>query len=400
MYMSPEQIKGESPDRRSDIYSLGVTLFEMVSGRPPFKADSAMTLMMMHINDPVPDPKKLNPDVPDELVAIINKALAKSPGDRYQSAAEMASALRKLLAQLAASAEAPAPAATMIEEMPNPYMSQDATSLEPAPASSAGTVVESAPQPAAETSRKDERLEGTAIETPTESLPEPSAATWQRSDEGPGTVVESPPPGPVPVPPAPVREAAPKKPALSMPVIAGIGVGLACLIFGGIFLVNRMLSGGAAPPTEPPVVAAVESTETATATEAQVVVAIPTETIAFTETPTETPPPSATPTPDKPYVVITGIRVQGDFYAVDYEVHNFPEDANLHVHMFFDTVPPEQAGSPGVGPWKLTWGSYGDPPFTQYGIANRPADASQMCALVANPNHSVQLDSGNCVDLP
>jgi hypothetical protein len=98
--------------------------------------------------------------------------------------------------------------------------------------------------------------------------------------------------------------------------------------------------------------------------------------------------------------VITGIRVQGDFYAVDYEVHNFPEDANLHVHMFFDTVPPEQAGSPGVGPWKLTWGSYGDPPFTQYGIANRPADATQMCALVANPNHSVQLDSGNCVDLP
>jgi serine/threonine protein kinase len=400
MYMSPEQIKGESPDRRSDIYSLGVTLFEMVSGRPPFKADSAMTLMMMHINDPVPDPKKLNPDVPDELVAIINKALAKSPGDRYQSAAEMASALRKLLGQLAASAEAPAPAATMIEEMPNPYMSQDATSLEPAPATSAGTVVEGTPHRSAEASGKDEDLEGTAIETPTEPLREPSGATWQRSDEGPGTVVESPPPGPAPVPPAPVREAAPRKPALSMPVIAGIGVGLACLIFGGIFLVNRLLSGGAAPPTEPPVVAGIESTETATATEAQVVVAIATETLAFTETPTETPPPTATATPDKPYVVITGIRVQGDFYAVDYEVHNFPEDANLHVHMFFDTVPPEQAGSPGAGPWKLTWGSYGDPPFTQYGIANRPAGATQMCALVANPNHSVQPDSGNCVDLP
>ncbi len=52
MYMSPEQIVGEKVDERSDIYSLGVTLFEALSGRPPFEADSAMTLMMMHMNDP------------------------------------------------------------------------------------------------------------------------------------------------------------------------------------------------------------------------------------------------------------------------------------------------------------------------------------------------------------
>jgi hypothetical protein len=97
-------------------------------------------------------------------------------------------------------------------------------------------------------------------------------------------------------------------------------------------------------------------------------------------------------------VVITGIRVEGNIYAVDYEVNNFTE--GLHVHIFFNTVPPEQAGSPGSGPWKLTWGAYGDPPFTQYSIASRPANATQMCALVANPNHSVQQNTGNCVDLP
>jgi serine/threonine protein kinase len=90
MYMSPEQIKGEQPDRRTDVYSLGVTLFEMVSGRPPFDAQSAMTLMMMHINDPIPNIKSLNPEVPDALVAIINKALAKDPNNRYQTTAQMA----------------------------------------------------------------------------------------------------------------------------------------------------------------------------------------------------------------------------------------------------------------------------------------------------------------------
>jgi len=85
---------------------------------------------------------------------------------------------------------------------------------------------------------------------------------------------------------------------------------------------------------------------------------------------------------------------------VDFEMVNYPSAPQLHVHMFFNTVPPQQAGSPGAGPWKLTGGSYGASPFTQYGPANRPANATQMCALVANTNHSIILNSGNCVDLP
>ena len=108
--------------------------------------------------------------------------------------------------------------------------------------------------------------------------------------------------------------------------------------------------------------------------------------------------PTTSPTPTGPYVVITGIRLEGAQYIVDYEVHNL--DDTMHVHMFFNTVPPEQAGSPGAGPWKLTWHVYGDPPFTQYGIANKPAGATQMCSLVAHSNHTVILGSGNCVDLP
>ena len=96
MYMSPEQIQGLHTDARADIYSIGITLFEMLSGKPPFEADSAMTLMMMHLNDPVPDLRDLQPDTPPELVTITQKALAKNRDERYQSASEMAVALRKL----------------------------------------------------------------------------------------------------------------------------------------------------------------------------------------------------------------------------------------------------------------------------------------------------------------
>jgi len=377
MYMSPEQIKGEHPDQRTDIYSLGVTLFEMVSGRPPFQADSAMTLMMMHVNDPVPDPRRLNPDVPDDLVAVINKALAKNPNNRYQTAAEMASALRNVLAQIKSGASAampPGPGATMLEEMPKTVTGLKKTFYEAPPVSSEGTMMESAPPPS-------------------------MAGSGGLGNTG-GTALERSGVSPIPTPNIPANAVQPKKAGLPMTLIIGAFIGLACLAFGGLFLANRLLSGGASPATEPPVALVLDNTETLAPTSDQAVVLPATETLSVTETPTETPTPEATATPEGPYVVITGIRVQGDLYAVDYEVHNFPESANLHVHIFFDTVPPEQAGSPGAGPWKLTWGAYGDPPFTQYGIANRPANATQMCALVANPNHSVQANSGNCVDLP
>ena len=102
MYMSPEQIKGETPDRSSDIYSLGVMLFEMVSGRPPFEADSAMTLMMMHVNDPVPNLFEIIPTCEPDIVAVINKALSKEPFDRFQTAAQMATALKKVLERMEA----------------------------------------------------------------------------------------------------------------------------------------------------------------------------------------------------------------------------------------------------------------------------------------------------------
>ena len=131
--------------------------------------------------------------------------------------------------------------------------------------------------------------------------------------------------------------------------------------------------------------------------------AIPTNTPEpTTAPPTATLPPSATPTfapPVTPFVRILGITTDAQQnYVVEYETFGYTETLpGVHIHFFFDTVPPEQAGAPGSGPWII----YGGPrPFTKYKVSNRPAGAMQMCALVANSNHSVQQNSGNCVDLP
>lgn len=116
VYMSPEQIRGERVDGRSDIYSIGVMLFEMLSGRPPYEADSALTLMMMHLNDPVPDPGQLRPDVPPELTAIITRALTKNHLDRYQTAEEMAEQLCQVETHLLLSAAKAEPASQSMTE--------------------------------------------------------------------------------------------------------------------------------------------------------------------------------------------------------------------------------------------------------------------------------------------
>lgn len=124
----------------------------------------------------------------------------------------------------------------------------------------------------------------------------------------------------------------------------------------------------------------------------------PTETLQPTIPPTATLPPTATALPT-PYVRINSITIdQNNHYVVEYETFGYTEQLpGMHVHFFFNTVPPEQAGVPGSGPWIL----YGGPrPFTQYTVQDRPAQATQMCALVANADHSVQLNTGNCVDLP
>ena len=88
-YFSPEQAEGMGVDARSDIYSLGVVLFEMVTGRPPFLGDTPVAVASKHVRDHPPAPRELNPAVPPTFEAVILKAMAKDPAFRYQTAEDL-----------------------------------------------------------------------------------------------------------------------------------------------------------------------------------------------------------------------------------------------------------------------------------------------------------------------
>jgi serine/threonine protein kinase len=93
-YVSPEQAEGESFDHRTDIYSLGVVLYEMVIGRVPYQGTTPMRVINKHIHEPPPAPRSLRPDLTEAVERVILKALAKNPADRYNRARDLAEALR------------------------------------------------------------------------------------------------------------------------------------------------------------------------------------------------------------------------------------------------------------------------------------------------------------------
>ena len=96
-YMAPEQGFKGTCDERSDIYSLGIVFYEMLTGYTPFDADTPLAILMKHLNDPLPLPSQVDPSLPRELEHIVLKTLAKDPQDRYQHAEEMATAIHQAL---------------------------------------------------------------------------------------------------------------------------------------------------------------------------------------------------------------------------------------------------------------------------------------------------------------
>jgi serine/threonine protein kinase len=99
-YIAPEQgLEGRS-DERSDLYSLGIVFYEMLTEHTPFDADTPLAILMKHLNDPLPAPRDLDPTVPKPFEEIVLRALGKCPEDRYQSASEMADALRGAIEEI------------------------------------------------------------------------------------------------------------------------------------------------------------------------------------------------------------------------------------------------------------------------------------------------------------
>ncbi len=157
-YMSPEQGMGKPTDYRCDIYSLGVVLYELVTGRVPFEAETPLAVLLKHVTDPLPLPRQIRPDLPEAVERVILKAMAKEPADRFQSAQEMIDAL----------AEAVAASPTEIVPPPLPAGGGEATTLvrspslpPPPPADiTAAPAADIMPPPAVDTARR--RLEAMA----------------------------------------------------------------------------------------------------------------------------------------------------------------------------------------------------------------------------------------------
>ena len=119
-YMSPEQANGKRASAQSDLYSLGVVLYQMLTGELPFDAETPAAVMVKHISEPLRPPKEVNPEMPEGINAVCVRLLAKDPGDRYSNASALIDELDGLLRSSAEEAERPLPERSTFTEEERP----------------------------------------------------------------------------------------------------------------------------------------------------------------------------------------------------------------------------------------------------------------------------------------
>ena len=128
-YMSPEQIMGTPVDGRSDLYSLGIILFEMATGKQPYRAETPPAVFVKVLHDPLPMPRSLNPDLPESVERVILKALSRQPTSRFQTATDLLEALEQAIQ------ETTRPADRLVEERPpRPTLAEEPSAARAMPA--------------------------------------------------------------------------------------------------------------------------------------------------------------------------------------------------------------------------------------------------------------------------
>jgi serine/threonine protein kinase len=275
-YMAPEVGMGKAGTSSSDIYSLGVVLYQMVTHQLPFESESPMGMVMQHINDQPPSPSNLKADVPPALEAVILRAMEKQPEDRYPNAGEMANALRQAMGIV----DTPRRAAPAVQPKTTPppgasEMPEDYVDDTPVFAyDDDDRLLKTWPLPASEAAKEKER-ERARQATPTPVAPPASARP-------------SPTPAPSPQPAADVAEpeAAPtrRRRPFVVRVLRALLVLLVLALGGSVVWVSL---GGAVPPTVAEFLASAREMGTGST---------PTATPKPPDTPTVTPAPEQTAT--------------------------------------------------------------------------------------------------------